>query len=557
MTSRMLVVVSRSVVRRAKRAVVRNQVSLGFDAFSRSPGDVEVYDAPLRLGLATCVIVLFGFGGWAMLTSLAGAVIAVGKVSVEGQVRQLQHLDGGIVSQILVRDGDRVRKGDVLLRLDATRLKADLAIVENRLHEALARRARLRAERDEAPRPVRPKQLSALSMDSEPVLSAIVSIVAAFQDLPVQLKGDMLVNDKERRGRSEMIGSNSVLVSSNVPSNVGQVGQSNWVAKSDREDIARRGSIQATGLPPADRGRQQSITRIFEAEVRFFEARRATRLAQKERLRKSIAQASAQIAGYREQRKQRRRQRELVERELAGVKKLYDKGLSRVTRLLALERQISEIDAFVAGLESETAAVGQKIGELEVQILEAERDWREKVLADLRAADLEVKEFAERRKSALDQLRRIDLRAPVDGTVTEMAVSTVGGVVRPAEVTLKIVPVHDRLVVEALLDPNQIDRLHEGQPARVRLPSFEAHTTPELSGVLSHISADLVENSDTNVSSYLVRVQISADQLSRLHDKRLVPGMPAEIFIQTGSRSPLSFLLKPLTDQISRALTER
>lgn len=474
------------------------------------------YWAPLRLGTAVCALVLVGFGGWSVLASVSGAVIAVGKVSVEGQVRIVQHVDGGVISGILVRDGDTVRAGDVLLRLDAVGIKTELSIIQSRLREAVARRARLEAERDNRTAPQRPKELD-----------------LAVRRLPVR----------------------------NTPEpdadNVDAVGAIS--AKGDFELTATGSAVRSTpgGELFPDKRPEAEKDGTFEAEVRLFHARRATREAQVERLYKSVEQAREQIIGLEGQGKARRRQRELINRELAGARELHEKGLAPLTRILSLERQLSEIDGFVAGVTAEIASIGQKIGQFEVEILTVGKDWQENVLVDLRAANLEVRELVERQTALSDKLRRIELRAPVSGTVNNLSAHTVGGVVRAAEPVLEIVPSGRHMAVEAIVRPAEIDRLYRGQPATVRFSAFDAGMTPVLEGAVVHVSADLIEDSEADTSGYLVRVSIAKAELARLEERQLIPGMPVELFLKTGSRSPISYLLKPLSDQFARSLNER
>ncbi len=474
------------------------------------------YKAPLRLGLSVCAFVLLGFGGWSVLASVSGAVVAVGKVSVEGQVRILQHVDGGVVSEILVRDGDAVVAGDVLLRLDAVGLQAELSILQSRLREALARRARLEAERDNRTSPQRPRGLD-----------------LATRRVP---KPDKPAPDVEKVADVD---------------GVSTKGDFELVSASSTEQPSAGGELLPDERPE---GKKDGT---FEAEVRLFHARQATREAQIQRLYKSIEQAREQIIGLEGQGKARRRQRELITQELGGARELHEKGLAPLTRVLGLERQLSEIDGSVAGVTAEIAAIGQKIGQFEVEILTVGKDWQESVLVDLRAANLEVRELLERQTSLSDKLRRIDLRAPVSGTVNNLSAHTVGGVIRAADPVLEIVPSGQLLAVEALVRPAEIDRLYRGQLAQVRFSAFDAGTTPVLDGAVVHVSADLIEDREIDTSGYLVRVSIAESELARLQEKQLIPGMPVELFLKTGSRSPISYLLKPLTDQFARSLNER
>lgn len=475
-------------------------------------GGTAAYMGPMRLGMIVCAAVMLAFGGWSVFASVSGAVVAAGKISVEGRVQAVQHFDGGIISEIHVRDGDVVKRGSLLLRLDSVALDAELAVTESRLVEALTRRARLQAERDRLASPRWPGGLDALGADRRQRANAAPAAGTVVVKTTGAKKGDR---------------------------NTRQVLQTTFP------------SSPAGALPDGE------TVRVYEAEVRLFLARRATRTAQVRRLGKSVGQAREQIAGLRAQRESRRRQLGLIRRELRGAKTLHKDGLVPLTRLLALERQLSEIDGSIAGLTAEIAATGQKIGQLEVDILKVEKDWQEQVLVDLRAVNLEIRELAGRRTSLTEKLTRVALRAPVGGTVNNLSVNTVGGVIRAAQPVLEIVPEGQPLVVEAFVSPAEIDRLYEGQPARVRLSAFNANTTPELSGTLVHVSADLVEDEQTPTQSYLVRVRIPAAEIARLDDRKLVPGMPAELFLETRSRSPLSYLLKPLSDQVARSGRER
>jgi len=496
-----------AVPTRYLRAYRFNQTS---DATGSQDAHPAAYRAPLRLGMIICAAVVLVFGSWSVLASISGAVVAVGKVSVGGQVQTVQHLDGGVVSNILVRDGDVVAKGSILLRLESISLQTELSIAENRLYEVLARRARLEAERDGRTSMVRPSEFRALDLDHLRRAETVQKAGRSAINQSTSTKADRLDTDVSSQGE-------------------------------------RRGKHLHEGYS----------RHVFNAEVRLFHARRATRAAQIERLKKSIGQAREQVIGLRAQRESRRRQQALIKRELRGATKLHKKGLSPLTRLLALERQASEIEGSIAGLTAEIAAISQKIGELEVEILKVEKDWQEMVLVDLRAANLEHREYTDRRASLLDKLQRVDLRAPVSGTVNHLAMNTVGGVIRAAEPVMDIVPRNELLVVEAFVAPAQIDRLHEGQTTRIRLSAFNANTTPVLVGSLTHVSADLIEDTETKIQSYLIRVRIPRTEIARLGDKRLISGMPAELFVETGNRSPMSYLLKPLSDQIARATKER
>jgi HlyD family secretion protein len=250
-----------------------------------------------------------------------------------------------------------------------------------------------------------------------------------------------------------------------------------------------------------------------------------------EQVRSKIAQLNEEIGGIDAQIKSRQTQSDLLAQELQGVQALWDKRLVPLTRLTSLQREAARIDGEKAQLVSSVAETRGKIGEAELQLA-----------------------------AAKDQLAHIDLRAPVAGTVHQLAVHTVGGVVTPAEVMMVIVPQSDELQIDAHLPPDQIDQVRKGQNAQVRFPAFNQRTTPELTGIVSHVSADITRDPQQPSNSpgyYTVRVNLPPKEFTRLGDRQLMAGMPAELYVQTGSRTMMSYLFKPITDQLGRMFRER
>jgi HlyD family secretion protein len=197
-----------------------------------------------------------------------------------------------------------------------------------------------------------------------------------------------------------------------------------------------------------------------------------------------------------------------------------------------------------------------KIAELELQIIQVDQDLSSEVAKELREIDGKIGEFVERKVSALDQLKRTDIRSPQDGTVFQSTVHTVGGVIPAGEPIMMIVPDADKLTVEARVNPQDIDKVHAGQLAVLRFSAFNSRTTPEISGTVSQVSADVTNDQRMNQSYYTIRIAMTADEVARLGNVRLVPGMPVEAFVKTSDRTVLSYLMKPLSDQINRAFRE-
>jgi HlyD family secretion protein len=420
----------------------------------------------LGASLAAAVFLVGGVGGWASMTELAGAVIAPGTLVVDSDVKKVQHPTGGVIGELRVREGDEVRAGDILLRLDETITQANLAIIVQSLDELAAKRARLEAERD-----------------GEGGLS-----------LPA--------------------------------------------------DLSARAS-------------EPAIARLLAGERRLFEVRRAARAGQKAQLEERIGQLREQIQGTTEQVAAKNREVELIGQELEGVRELGRKNLVPITRVNALERDAARLRGEWGMLVSSIAQAKGRISETTLQILQIDQDLRSEVSKDLAEIRAKTSELIERRVTAEDQLNHIDIRAPQDGRVHQLAVHTVGGVVSPGEPIMLIVPGADRLVAEVRIAPHDIDQIQVGQMVRLRLPAFNLRTTPELKGEVIRVAADITQDQKTSAAFYTVRVGLPDDEVARLNGVKLVPGMPLEVFVQTGERTVMSYLLKPVSDQIVKGWRER
>jgi HlyD family secretion protein len=323
--------------------------------------------------------------------------------------------------------------------------------------------------------------------------------------------------------------------------------------------IAERDGMDEPKLPRelATRTGDKDIEQLIMSESSLFKARASARQSQKELLRGHVGQLGEEIAGIEAQIKSKRTQLDLISSELRGVQTLYDKQLVPLTRLTALQRESARLDGEREQLVSAIAETRSKISEAELQIIRIDQDLRAEVTKDLRESQDKESELTERSVAAQDQMNRIDLRAPTSGVVHQLAVHTVGGVIGPAEVIMEIVPDSDNLQVQARLPPKDIDQVLVGQKTLVRLSAFNQHTTPQLNGVVSYVSADLSHDKQTDAAYYTLKVSFPGAELRRLGALQLVSGMPAELFLQTGSRTMMSYLLKPITDQLQRTFSER
>ena len=420
----------------------------------------------LIVGLAVVVVLAGGLGGWASTAEISGALIAPGSIVVESNVKKVQHPTGGVVGELLARDGDIVKAGDILVRLDDTVTKASLAIVTKNLDAQWARAARLEAEQRGLDKITFPPQLT--SRISEPDVKSLIL-----------------------------------------------------------------------------------------SETKLFEVRVNGRTGQKAQLRERITQLNEEIAGLAAQEKAKDQEIALVEKELAGVRDLYDKHLVQISRLTTLERDAARLNGERAQYIASRAQAKGKITETELQIIQVDKDMVSEVSKDLRETNDKIGEFVERKVTAEDQLRRIDIRAPQDGMVLQSTVHTVGGVITAGDAVMMIVPQADDLQVEAKVNPQDIDKLQIGQKTLLRLSAFNQRTTPELNGVVSRVSPDVTTDQRTGQSYYTIRVTMPPQEVARLGEAKLIPGMPVEAFVQTGDRTLISYLMKPFSDQLMRAFREK
>jgi HlyD family secretion protein len=411
-------------------------------------------------------VLAFGLGGWASTAQISGALIAQGSLVVDSNVKKVQHPTGGVVGELLAHDGDHVREGQVLLRLDETVTRANLAIVTKGLTELYARKARLGAARDGADSVAMPRELAPNANDPDV---------------------------------KEAIGS----------------------------------------------------------ERKLFDLRRTARSGQKQQLQERVTQLQQEITGLTAQLTAKDKELGLIEQELQGVRELWQKNLVQLNRLTSLQRDEAKIEGERGQLVAQAAEAKGKIAEIQLQIIQVDQDLSSDVAKELRETDSKIGEYVERKVTAEDQLKRTEIRAPQDGIVFQSTANTVGGVVTPGDPIMLIVPESDNLLVEVKVDPKDIDQVQLGQPVVLRFSAFNARTTPEIDGKVVRIAADTSTDQRTGASYYLVRISMSEDEVRRLGDVKLTPGMPVEAFIQTGERTMLSYLLKPLHDQFMRAFREK
>ncbi|GAU81405.1 HlyD family type I secretion periplasmic adaptor subunit [Bosea sp. BIWAKO-01] len=416
----------------------------------------------LLASLAGATILVGGLYGWAARTEVSGAVVAAGVVVVDSNAKKVQHPTGGVVGALNVRDGDKVKAGDVVIRLDETVAKSNLAMLSKTLDELYARQARLEAERD---------------------------------------------------GRDRLVFPDGLM---------------KRVAEPD-------------------------VARLIDGEEGLFDLRRLARAGLKDQLGQRVQQLREQIDGLEVQAKAKGKEIVLIHQELDGVQELWRKNLVSLSRVTALSREDARLDGERGAMIASVAQTKGKITETEMQIIQIDQDLRSEVAKELREIQDRAVELTERSVAAEDQLKRIDIRSPQTGTIHQLNVHTIGGVVAAGDTLMLIVPEEDDLSVEIKVAPQDIDQLRAGQTVMLRLSAFNQRTTPEVFGVVNRIAADLVQDQRSGAQYYPARINFTPGERERLGNLKIIPGMPVETFVQTGSRTVMSYLTKPLTDQVMRA----
>lgn len=420
---------------------------------------------PITLGLGVIAVFFGGFLGWAAWAPLGSAAIAPGVVSVESNRKTIQHLEGGIIGEIRVRDGDQVKPGQILIVLDETQPRAALDLVRVRQLAARAVKARLIAERD------------------------------------------------------------------------------------DRKGITFPDDLEARRKDP-------KVREIIDAQINIFEARRKAHTGQVAILRQQIKQLSEEINGLQGQIKSEKRQLALISDEITDISDLVKEGIIPRPRLRALQRNAAEIEGTLSQNRSRIAQAKQTIAETKLKINELTTAKINQAAQELRDVQAELFDLEERERAAEDVLRRTVIRAPLKGTVVNLQVHTPGGVVAPGAPLLDIVPSEDRLIIEARVNPSDIDVVQVGLPAQTTFTAFSRRQTQPVDGVVTAVSADHLADKRTGETYYLARVEVKDDLEKKIGGAALYPGMQAEVMIITGEQTALEYFLKPITASLNRAFRE-
>jgi HlyD family type I secretion membrane fusion protein len=418
----------------------------------------------IRAGLVVIGATVGAFAAWSVLAPLSAAVIAPGFVKSDSNRKSVQHLEGGIVRGIRVRDGDRVAAGQVLLELGSTQITATAAVYGGQLDARQVRAVRLRAERD---------------------------------------------------------------------------------------------NVAVLTMPPplASRAGEPELRALVESEQRAFDSGRALLATQQRLLAAQVAQVDEQILALDSQIAAETRAARLMEEELVANRGLLAKGYVSRPQLLTLERQLENYRAAISEHTAEGHAARQRRHDLELRRQNAVAERRQRAALELANVEAEIDDLLDRAVAARDAVSRLEVRAPLTGTVVDLRVFTVGGVVTPGQPLMDIVPADDDLVIEAMADVRDADDLREGLPVEVRFSGLPSQTVVPLGGTLDYVAADRVADPRSGVPHFVIRARIARGELAKL-PVPVKAGMPVEVYVQLGERSALDYLLSPLTQGLRRALRE-
>jgi epimerase transport system membrane fusion protein len=419
---------------------------------------------PRRIGLIIVGVTFGVFGVWALIAPLQSAALAPGTVMVKGSSKNIEHFEGGIVAELLVREGDTVAQDDLLIQLEDTQARAQLEISLTQYFAVKAREARLQAERD---------------------------------------------------------------------------------------------GLDAVVYPPFIAGSDDPRAHeVIQSQNQLFMAARNARLGQIQMLNQTIGQLGEQVKGTAALKSGKEKLVDSYSEEIAALNALLEDGYVDKQRLRELERNLARAEGEAAEHSSSIAGLKIKKAETRMQILQLEKEFQTEVVDELSATQVEANDLNERIRAAEDRLARTEIRSPVSGVVVGMAVTTIGEVVSPAETLLHVVPQLEELIVEAQVNPMDIDRVSNGQAAGIRFSAFKSATTPVIDGTVISISADALSNEQTGNYYYLARVELTAEGRKMLKDLILIPGMPVEVLINTGSRTLFQYMTQPIRNAFARSLIE-
>jgi HlyD family secretion protein len=420
----------------------------------------------MRWFVASSLTVCFVIGGWAFAAKIDSAVVTSGTFVVQSSAQAVQHPEGGVIGAILVKDGELVQEGQVLARLDAAKVIADKSILEHKLIELTAEKARLEAEEKDRP------------------------------------------------------------------------------------------TVEPIFLPLPSKQAASTLRAALAAEQNLMNERRSTRASQLSQLEERKRQIDSQIEGLGLKHKALKEEFGQASDQLVDQRMLESKGLIRRPVLRQTERDVSRLRGDIGDTEARIASARSQLTEAEFKIAEVTRNTRSQILTQLNAAAAKLTEVEEQLRAAEDRLQRLEIRAPRTGLVHERAVHTVGGVIGPGNKLMSIIPVSDPLIMNARIRLDEVDQVHVGQRATVRVSAFKLAVTPELEGQVTNVSPDKVLDGQSGEAFFTVKIAIDPGERHKLQGKELTPGLPAEVLIRGEARRVISYLTQPLTNRLAVTFRE-
>ena len=420
------------------------------------------------LGLLSVAFFVGGSIYWSLTTKLDGAVVAPASFVVEGNRKTVQHLEGGIVSELLIKEGDVVVANQTLLRLDSTETDVNLTVLGSQFSELVLRSARLTAELQDD--------------DSFP---------------PVRI--DPVI---------------------------------------------------------AKRLEEKKFLAAYKTQKRLFDTQQAARQSEEEILQQRVKSLNQEIEGLENQRAANQNQLTIAKRELGALQKLFKQGYTSASRVNVVKREIERLRGQDASFKTSQARARNQIGELQLSALSEKKQRRERATAELASTQAQLASVEPQYLGAVQRQKRIDVKAPVSGKIVNLNIYTQGGVIRPGENILDIVPADEALVVAARVSPTDIEKLRVGQETRIRLTAFDQTNVPEAQGIILDLSADSIRDERSGAEYFVAKVRLDKEQSADVEDLKFVPGMPADIFVNTGERTAISYLLQPLSNRLSRTFIE-
>jgi HlyD family type I secretion membrane fusion protein len=421
---------------------------------------------PAMLGYLVIVLTFGVMGVWSAFARLDSAVVAPGVVSVESNRKTLQHFEGGMVKQILVREGQHVQEGDILFRLDNTLSQANAETARNQLHTFVAQETRLRAERDDLPALIFPAELT---------------------------------------------------------------------------DNAENPVIKDA---------------LFDQQRQFVE-RRASLVGQFDILESRMKQSELQIQGTQVEQAATEQQLKYINQELVDLRDLSERNLVQRSRVFAQERERARLEGVIGRATADIAKLQNDIGEAQLQIAQIKKKFAEDVNSQIVDVRTKIADLREKVTVSQDVLQRIEIRAPRSGSIQNMKVATIGGVIRAGEPLADLIPDDDGMIVNAMVTPTDIDAIKAGMSAEVRFSAFHGQILPLIMGHVESVSRDRLTDEQSKQPYFLARVVVNAQDVPANIKDQIRAGMSTEVVVPTGERTALDYLVRPLRNRVFTSLRER